>query len=405
MNVFVARQPIFDLRGQVYAYELLYRSDGEENRFLGTQEDKATSNVIINSIYNIGIQQITNNKRAFINFTNNLLLEEVATLFPNDILTIEVLENVLPTKEIVEKVRTLKRKGYMIVLDDFILTEGYYELIILADIIKIDVLATSLAECETIISKLYRRNLRFLAEKVETQEQYEACKKLGFTLFQGYFFSKPTIISGQSLSPLPANYLRLMRAVNRSDFSFKNVALIIKQDVALTYRLLKLVNSAYFSFRSRIKSVLHALVVLGTVETRKWVSLMAMMGLSEGQSDELPRLSLVRARFLELVGPSFGLQDKDELFLLGLFSLLEVIMSKPFDEIFASMNVPENIERTLIDGNSIYTDVYTLLLAYERGDWDEVTAICETHGVSSNFLYETYLSVLEWCRGILDASS
>lgn len=195
MEAFVARQPIFDRNLDIFGYELLFRS-GHDNFYDGMDENAATSSVIYNSLSVIGIENLTANKRAFINFPYEMLINGAASTLPKESVVIEILENVYPDHDIINECRKLKQLGYMLALDDFILKPEYQPLIELADVIKIDFLLTKSEEREPIIKKINSSKIKFLAEKVETKEEYEQAYKLGYSYFQGYFLSKPVIIRG-----------------------------------------------------------------------------------------------------------------------------------------------------------------------------------------------------------------
>jgi EAL and modified HD-GYP domain-containing signal transduction protein len=201
LDTFVARQPIFDINEDVVAYELLFRNNNEHNKFNNIDGDVATSKVIINSFLLIGINNLTNGKKAFINFTENLILNDIASLLPKEYVTIEILESVTPSKDIIRSCKNLKQAGYTIALDDFVLLDNLDELIKLADIIKIDFTITKGNKRKEVMDKILKINskIKFLAEKIETREDFTIAASMGYSLFQGYFFSKPTIFNGKDI--------------------------------------------------------------------------------------------------------------------------------------------------------------------------------------------------------------
>ena len=246
MEVFLARQPIFNIDQNVAAYEILYRS-GRANSYDSIDGDLASRNVIYNTFQTFGIENLTNNRPVFINFTEELINDETATLFPNNFLVVEILENVVPTEEILEKALSLKEMGYKIALDDFVYSKDYEDLVNIADIIKIDFLLSDQREIVEMSYKLGQKNIQLLAEKVETREEFEFAKKLGFSLFQGYFFSKPEVLVSKKLTPIKTSALQLVSLSNEEDIDFEKIARVVSTDLALTYNLLKLVNSAALS--------------------------------------------------------------------------------------------------------------------------------------------------------------
>lgn len=403
MDIHVARQPIFDRRQNVFAYELLYRRSNASNAFDNTQADVASSNVIVDSFLSIGIDSLTGGKRAFVNFTGNLLEREVATLFPKDILVIEVLETVSVNPQIVEKCKTLKHLGYKIALDDFVMSNEIVPLVALADIIKIDFRLMNPDQIRLIVRSLKRPGLRFLAEKVETSEHFNIAWELGFHYFQGYFFSKPTIISEQGLRPLPINYIRLIQEANDPDISFHRIARIIQRDVALSYNLLWMVNTVGYGYTMKIKTVQHALVAIGEVEMRKWISLIAMMGINENQPKELLYSSLIRARFAEkLAGGAQPQYPGNLLFMMGLFSLMESIMQRPFEKIFKEVRVEQPIQDALEKDSGALAPFMRLVIAQERGYWDQVETLCAVLRVEEDWVASMYIEAIKWCDALLN---
>jgi EAL and modified HD-GYP domain-containing signal transduction protein len=381
---------------KLYGYELLYRHS-EVNNYDCSDGNKASSDVMVNSFHLIGIDNITGGKKAFINFTDQLIKEEIATLFPSKDLVIEILETVQPCTDIILSCSNLKNKGYTIALDDFVFSEQYLPLIAMADIIKIDFLNTPPHIRETLVKSLKNRKIKFLAEKIETHEDFEQAKKWGYSLFQGYFFSKPIIMSVHDVSPSKLNYLQLIQKTNAAEFDFEHIADIVSRDLSLSYKLLRMVNSAAFGFRSRIKSVRQALVLLGSDEIKKWVSLIAIRGIGEDQPEEIITTSLVRARFLEQLSVAFHKSiNHDECFLTGLFSTLDVLMNRPMPEILKEIAITDDIIEALTHNSGRMGHAYQLILAYEKADWDTVTQMCSALEFDCGQVTDIYLEALNW---------
>ncbi|MDR1204720.1 MAG: HDOD domain-containing protein [Peptococcaceae bacterium] len=400
MDIFIARQPIFDTRQNVYGYELLYRQGTHSNAFNSAVDaDEASSKVMVDSFLDIGINKITDGKKAFVNFTKNLIMNESATLFSKDTLVVEVLETIQPTPEIVEKCKKLKDQGYLIALDDFVFSKEFIPLIGIADIIKIDFLITPEAELEKYFKIIGKTRIKFLAEKVETREVYNLALSMGFAYFQGYFFSKPVILSEKSISPMKMNYIRILKLLNSPELDFNALGAIISQDLALSYKLLKLVNSAAFGTRNRIGQVNLALSYLGEREIRKWISLIVMMGISAENPQEVLLLSLVRAKFSELLAPPFqmGIQ-KEALFIMGLFSLMDTLVNQPIDVILKDIPLEDSIEKALVEDRGPFAPVLNFVRAYEQGDWESVRSLSQTHHLSDELIQASYLDSLEWAK-------
>lgn len=397
MDVFIARQPIFDSKQRVLAYEILYRNSLENYYPLEVERDNATSSVLINTFQTFGITNLTSSKPAFINFTENFINNEMALLFSKDSLVIEILETIIPSKDIIEKCKILKKKGYTLVLDDFVYKPGYESLMEIADIIKIDFVNTNTIEIIKIARMLKGSNIKLLAEKVETLERFKFAKRLGFTMFQGYFFSKPEILSSKTLSPLEVNCLLLMSKVNESELDFDELADIISRDLSLAYYLLKLVNSAAFSFRRKISSVKDAIVVLGEKEIRKWGILVALNGMGAGKPDEIVRLSLIRAKFNELISINTRYSNRsDDLLLTGLFSLLDVVFNRPLLEILNEINANNEIKEALLNSTGELSNIYNIVLSYEKGEWDSMISQANSINIDYKLITESYLESLTW---------
>jgi EAL and modified HD-GYP domain-containing signal transduction protein len=299
----------------------------------------------------------------------------------------------------VEKCKKLKDQGYLIALDDFVFSKEFIPLIGIADIIKIDFLITSEAELEKYFKIIGRTNIKFLAEKVETREVYNLACSMGFAYFQGYFFSKPVILSEKSISPMKMNYIRILKLLNTPDLDFNALGVVISQDVALSYKLLKLVNSAAFGTRNKIGQVNMALAYLGEREIRKWISLIVMMGISAESTHEVLLLSLVRAKFSELLAGPFqmGIQ-KESLFIMGLFSLMDTLVNQPIETILKDIPLEEAVEKALVGGQGSYAPVLNFVQAYEQGDWTTVHDLSQKHRLSDEQIQQSYLDSLEWAK-------
>lgn len=406
MENFVARQPIFDTRNDVYAYELLYRKDMARNTFDEAMDpDQASTRTLINSFVEIGLDNLTGGRKAFVNFTEKLLLYSIPTLLSPDLLVIEVLETIPPTQEVIEACVRLKNAGFQIAMDDFILSDATRVFLDYADIVKIDFLQTSLVDVESMVRHVRERHgyrkqaqpLRLLAEKIENNDIFNTAKEMGFEYFQGYYFSKPVIVAGRSISPTTINRVRLLQLSMKKDFDFDEVADVIRQDVALSYRLLQFANSAYFGFSTVISNIQQSLVVLGTNEVRKWMALMCLVELNQDKTPELTRMSLIRARFLELIAPLTGNAAKAEtLYMMGMFSLIDVLMEMPMEEVFAQIHVDNAVSEPLLSRKGYDHELLRLIEYYERGDFEAAAAKATAVPLPEDKLADAYLEAVQW---------
>lgn len=397
MDIFVARQPIFDRAQQVIAYELLYRS-GKADYYDATYGDQATSEVIVNSFILIGLDVLTEGKRAFVNFTENFLRNDVATILPKELMAIEILENIEVTDQIVEHCTRLKELGYMLVLDDFTLERKQHEkLISLVDIIKVDFKNTTKAERKKIISKFNNPNIKFLAEKVETQEEFKAAWEMGYSYFQGFYFSKPAIVSGKNISGERFNILQIMVEINRKDVELEQLENIIKRDISLSYKLLKYINSVSFGLRKEIVSIKDAIVFLGLKELKKWLTLIIFGILGDEKPNQLLKTSVVRARYAELLSVEAGLINQaPEAFLMGLFSSLDAVLDKSLEEILSELPISKELCLGLINKEGEIYPFVDFVLTYEKGDWLGVTSKAKEIGISESRVSELFFEALKW---------
>ena len=280
MEHFIARQPIFDARGHVYAYELLFRS-GLHNYFDCDDVDHAAASVIANSSLLFGLNEMSGGAKVFINCTRQVLVEDFIFILPKQTAVVEILEDVEPDEEIIDACRRLKKRGYILALDDFVYHKNYEPLLELADIIKVDFLLSDVEEQERLAKTFIPRGIRMLAEKVETHEVYEQAKQMGYQLFQGYFFAKPVIVSRKDIPANKLQFLRILKDVHAEEVDFKKLAKTIQSEVFLSYKILKLINSAAFALRHKVTSILQAISLLGIREIRSWVSLLSITAMAD----------------------------------------------------------------------------------------------------------------------------
>jgi c-di-GMP-related signal transduction protein len=397
MQVFVARQPIFDAGREVVAYELLFRN-GLANSFGGTDGTEATRQVMLNAFVLFGLQRLTGGKPAFINFTLEALASDLVELFPPHALAIEVLESVDPGAAAVEQCRHLREKGYTLALDDFTCGSDRGPLIQFADILKVDFRGTTPEQRGELRERFRGSSLRLLAEKVETYEEFREAVEQGFSLFQGYFFAKPEVMTQGDVPGHKGQHLRLLRELHRPGVTLEDLDRLIRQDLALSYRLLRYINSSLFALRSEVLSVRHALTLLGERDVRRWATLVALSSVANDKPSELIETALVRARFCESLCPAIGTGRElaEELFLLGLFSVLDALLDQPMPKALAEVAIPPRVKGALVGMPGEMRRVLDLVLAFEHGDWQEVDALRRT--LDAEALAMTYHSAIEFAQ-------
>ncbi len=403
MDVFIARQPIFDAKQRVYGYELLYRS-GVENVCAETDGDMASFSVIGNTLLVVGLEPISQGKRVFVNFTRKLLLEGAATYLPKGIGVVEILEDVEPDDRLIRAIKRISLQGYMLALDDFILRGNEYSPFLnLVDIIKVDLRQADEEEREAIALRFPRSGrVKLLAEKTETREEFADALKMGYSYFQGYFFCKPAILARRDISGHKIHYLRILKEVSADNPSFDKIRNIIEHNPSFAYKLLKYINSAFFGLRQEVSSIMHALQLLGEDEIRKWASLAVLMELGNDQPQELLRLCLVRARFSENLASKAGYrQQKSEFFFMGLFSCMDVLLGRPMEEIVEDLPIRTPIKEALLGKINLFRLVLDLAISYEKANWMDFPLLASRLGIEESEVQQSYSNSIEWADQIV----
>lgn len=396
MDVFVARQPIFDRKLNVIAYELLFRNN-TNNFYENIDASKATIDVISNGFFLIGMENLTGDKKAFINFTEALLKTEIVAALPKNLVVVEILEDVEVTEEIIAACKKLKELGYILALDDFIFQPKYKPLIDIVDIIKVDFKLTKGYERKEIIRRIGSKKIKFLAEKVETMEEYKNAIDDGYSYFQGYFFSKPIILSAKDMPSNKNNHLMLLSELAKPDVDFSKIENIIKKDVSLSYKLLKFINSASFGIKTKIDSIIHALMMLGKEDVSKWVYLIALKDIGENKPDELMRTSVIRAKFGELIASRIGMPNRSsDLFFMGLLSFIDTLTNLPMEMVLSQIPIDKDIKDALLGKKNKFRDVFELITAYETGDWNKFSTFSNRLMFDEANAPELYIKSLEW---------
>ncbi|MGN0687532.1 MAG: EAL and HDOD domain-containing protein [Oscillospiraceae bacterium] len=399
MDVYLARQPIFDPDNQVYGYELLYRSNGQQNSYTGANGDESTADVITNAFFGLDIRDIIGNGKAFINFTGNLLKRGVPKMISPDIVVVEVLENLMMDEELIAACQDLKERGYTIALDDFEFDNSYSELFQLGEIVKID-FRTDYKKIEETAYVCRYCNKIILAEKIETPEEYEYAKRLGATFTQGYYFARPMIMSRSSVSPLTANFMQVMQLVSQPEPEISDIVEVISRDSAMCQRLLRLINSVYFGVRNRVSSISQALVILGLDYLREWVYLMGMQRVTLNDNVEVMRVSLVIAKFcrrLSQLLPETANQG-DSFYLMGLLSMLDHCGTKNLEQTLREFPLTDEIKNGLLGKGGVYSDIYRLALSYESGNWELVDKYSALYNIDRSVLSDLFLKCVKECE-------
>jgi EAL and modified HD-GYP domain-containing signal transduction protein len=394
VEYFLGRQPIFDADLNVKAYELLYRSADVDCSGV-IDGDRATSDVLLNSFLEVGLSRVVGGHQAFINLTRSFLLKHDHLPPPSDQLVLEVLEDIDIDEALVAAVTTLHDQGYIIALDDFIFHEALRPLIEQADIIKIDVQALSRDEVSEHVRLLRQYPLQLLAEKVETVDEFEWCKSIGFDLFQGYFLCRPRVLRGRRMPANRVNTLRVLAKLQDADVDVNELESIISEDVTLGYRLLRYINSSAFAMRRKIESIRHAIVYLGLKEVKQWAN-MAALSTIDDKPEELVKTCLVRAKMCELLAEHLGRVRKGTAFVVGMFSLLDALMDTPLDELLESLPLADEIVAALLHDEGPYAEILHNTIAYDQGDW----AAIRCPDLSNSQITDLFCEAVAWADGV-----
>ena len=395
MDIYVARQPIFDRKMNVLGYELLYRR-GMNNLYEGSDDNQATAELISNSYLNMHFSELTDGTKGFINFSEKMLIEQIPLILPKELTVVEILERVEITDELIEACKKISDKGYTIALDDYIFDESSLPLLEIADIIKVEFPFVEHEIQRKLISK-YKNRIKFLAEKVETREEYKLALDMGYDYFQGYFFSKPVIIKSKEVDNLNVNLILILEMLNQKEPDFQKMAEVIQSDLGLAYKLLKLANSALLGTRNKIISIKHALVQLGIIEISKWIYVLLLRDVQTVENKELIKTCLIRAKLMELLAIDIGMRNKKlDYFLTGMFSSIDVLTNRDMKEILDELPLSDDVKDALLGKCNEIREMLDMILNYENLRWMEMESKLTDTDISQEKFMNRYIEALTW---------
>jgi EAL and modified HD-GYP domain-containing signal transduction protein len=396
-SVHVARQPIFELGRGLYGYELLYRRDISTDH-ADSDHGYMSAEVIANALLGVGMRTISGGGVAFVNFSRDQLLNRSWELFQAETVVIELLESVACDNETLAACRDMVGTGYKLALDDYVPDERMGPLVELASVVKIDVLNRSHADLRSVADHLRSSGVRLLAERVETATVRDMCSDLGFELFQGYLFSRPETLTKTDVS---ASHLAVMRLLNLlQNPATPDSALddAFQSDIALCYKLLRIVNAAAIGGRG-ITSVPHAVRIVGREMLHKWLAvlLVSSLGRRGDVSHELALTAITRARMCELVaGASTERRHAGSAFIVGLLSLLDVLLEVPMAKILTRLELSEDVKGALLERHGPLGMPLQLVEAYEKANWDAARGLANETTVPDDMVPGLYLDALHW---------
>lgn len=385
---FIARQPIYDRDLKVIGYELLYR-DSDVNEARIQDPERASSDAILNSFIHIGIDTLTGSGLVFINLPKAFITNSALTPMFREQCVLEVLEDIEATPDVLQGLKRLSQQGFKLALDDFQLTEDTRPLLRWAHYVKVDVLGREREELEKLLAQLRRYPVKIIAEKVETQAMKQLCEELGFDCFQGYFYCRPQMVVRKGVEANKAVVFDLLNKLQQPDVGFDELEALLAHDITLSYKLLRYINSAAFSLRREVDSIKDAIVLLGIDNVKHWVSLILMTRMDESKPLELITTALVRARMCELLADLWHPEVRHQMFIVGLFSVLDALMDQPMVELLDTIILSTPVKLALLDQEGVAGEVYQRVLAYEQMDF--------------NSLAKTPLTPAQWATAYLEA--
>ena len=398
-EIFVGRQPIYNKQLKIFGYELLFRSDGTPaNAFQSIGADGATSRTIINAYLEIGLDKLVGNRLAFINLTEQFMLDDNSLPISPKQTVLEILEDITITDEIIEATKRLKEQGFTIALDDYIYNPDHKPLMAFVDIVKIDIMQLSEEELIEHVNILKTFDVKLLAEKIETMEEFFLCHRLGFEYFQGYFLSKPRVIKKKTLASNKMAVLNLLAILMNPDSDMDEIEGAIGFDVSFSYKMLKMINSALFNLNREIDSIRQAIVILGRKRLCSWVSLLALTSMDDRPS-EILHLTMVRAKMCELLSEAASLSDQECFFTVGLFSGLDILMERELSDLLKPLPLKQDIVDALLDRKGDCGEAIQCVMAYEVSDCKNA----HFKELTQNDIFIAHIEAVSWANMVFDA--
>ncbi len=391
-DVFVGRQPILGPTLNTIGYEVLYRNC-EVGEAIFTDGSLATATVLLNTYLDIGLEHVVGSHLAFLNIPKQFLLGRYCEALPKNRVVLEILENIEPIPEVLEALNSLSKQGYTIALDDFVYNDRLKAFLEIADIVKIDVLGKSKEQLQQELALLPNSGFRLLAEKVETREMYELCKTLGFFYFQGYFFFRPDIIRGRAIPSNRVALLELMGKIQDPHIPFEGLVEHIRNDLSLSYKVLRYVNTAHAGLPNRVDSIDRAACLVGIDRIRTWATLIIMAS-DQTKAHEILVVALVRAKMCERLGHRLGSTTPEKFFTMGLLSVMDALYELPMSDILEKLPLPEDTMEALINGTGDMGLVLSCVKAYEDGEWMELKHL----QLDPSIIRDYYLEAIDWAN-------
>ncbi len=390
-NVFVGRQPIFKSNLKTFGYELLF-CNGSTNQAPAINGEFATAELIRDTFTEIGLEKVVGDLPAFINITEEFLINGYCLALPRDRVVLEILEDVNPTQHVLDALSSLRDEGFTIALDGFVMSRKQQPLIEYADIIKVEYPSIPRNQLIKCVERLKKVNVKLLAEKIELEEEFLFCKNLGFDYFQGYFLCKPVVIQQERVAVHQMNTFSLIAKLQQPEICLEELTSLIEPTPNLAYKLLRYVNSVCFGIQRKVQSIREAIILLGTRQIKTFLYLIVLVDSAKGQPEELVKMALIRAKMSELLGLKIKNDKQESFFLMGLLSAMDVLLKLPKDDVVKNIPLCENIRKALVHQTGVFGEVLGCVLEYEQGNWKKVS--CGSLG--KPVILDAYLQAVKW---------
>ena len=400
-NAFIGRQPILDRQQQIIGYELLFRLTRESVSAEFSSDMQAGTNVLVNTLSNMGTDWLVGNKLAFINVAESMLESNFLELMQPQRVVLEIVETTKPSPELLERLKELRTQGFGIALDDFVLTPQSVQFLEYANYVKFDIQQLGIAQLPGLTKELRKYPILQVAEKVETKDDFKQCLDMGFDCFQGFYFAHPETLSAKVINPSYANILNLLNML-RNNAEIRDIENALKRDVALSFKLLRYINSAGFGLSCEIQSFRHAVTILGYQKLYRWLTLLLVTaGAENGSAPALLKTAVTRGRLVELLGSHFlDGHEKDNLFIVGMFSLLDVLLDMPMDKVLETLILPDPVCDALLERTGLYGPYLELAEACEDPEMTDVPRLCENMLITPDILNRAHVQALAWVEEI-----
>lgn len=395
-QVFIGRQPILDAQQKIIGYELLFRSNSTDNAARIEDDFSAGAQVLINTLSNMGTEWLMGDKLAFLNVTEAMLTSEFMELLPAKRIVLEIKGEIAPSPALIERLQALKELGFQFALHSAQINSDNEPLIKLASYVKVDLLQAPLDRLGDIAAKLKQFQLKIIAEKVETLAAFKRCKECKFDFFQGYYFAHPEILTAKVINPAQALVLDVLNKV-RNNADIAEIEKGFKRDVALSFKLLRYINSVGFGLSCEIQSIRHALSILGYQQLYRWLTLLIVTSNEGSTPPALMKTAITRGRLTELLGQDMvDRSERDNLFIVGIFSLLDAMLEMPMDQVLEKLTLPENIADALLNRDGIYGPFLSLSEACESADMARIDELATSLTIEPAKVNEAHLQALAW---------